>query len=158
MPGYGVLPADEGSGLLPWSWAEDKFRASHDYWLASAWPDGRPHLMPVWGIWADGAFWFSSAAASRKVRNLAADPRCTVAIDDAIDPVVLDGVAEVRAGERDRRRFLDALNTKYAVEHGLDSLDGVTALCLEVRPVTAFGLLQADFAGSPTRWAFSTTD
>jgi hypothetical protein len=47
MPGYGVAPASEGSGLLPWSWAEDKLRTSHDYWLGSVWPDGRPHLMPV---------------------------------------------------------------------------------------------------------------
>jgi Pyridoxamine 5'-phosphate oxidase len=158
MPGYGVVPASEGSGLLPWSWAEDKLRTSHDYWLGSAWPDGRPHLMPVWGIWADGAFWFSSGSDSRKAHNLAGDPRCTVAIDDALDPVVLEGVAEVRAAEQDRLRFLAHLNAKYAVEYGLDFLDGVTALCLRVRPVTAFGLLQADFTGSPTRWTFSTVD
>lgn len=158
MPGYGVVPAHEGTGLLPWSWAEDKLRGSHEYWLGSSWPDGRPHLMPVWGVWTDRAFWFSSAAGSRKARNLARDPRCTVAIDDPIDPVVLDGVAEVRAGEPDRLRFLQALNAKYAVEYGLDFLDGVTALCLRVQPRTAFGLLQADFAGSPTRWTFDTAD
>ena len=156
MPGYGVVPASEGSGLLPWSWAEDKLRVSHDYWLGSVSPDGGPHLMPVWGVWADAAFWFSCAGASRKARNLAGNPRCTVAIDDAIDPVVVEGVAEVRAGVQDRLRFLDLLNTKYAVEYGLDFLDGVTALCLKVRPVIAFGLLQADFIGSPTRWRFST--
>lgn len=156
MPGYGVVPANEGTGLLSWSWAEDKLRGSHEYWVGSAWPDGRPHLMPVWGVWADGAFWFSSAAGSRKVRNLTMDSRCTVAIDDPIDPVVLEGVAEVRAGESERRRYLDAQNVKYAVAYGLDFLDGVTNLCLRVRPVTAFGLLQADFAGSPTRWTFST--
>lgn len=158
MPGYGVLAANEGSGLLSWSWAEEKLRASHDYWLASVWPDGRSHLMPIWGLWTDEAFWFSSGGASRKVRNLARDPRCTVAIDDAIDPVVLDGVAEVHAGEQDRRQFLDALNAKYAVDYGLDFLDGVTALCLKVSPVTAFGLRQADFAGSPTRWTFTPAD
>ena len=158
MPGYGVVPAHEGTGLLPWSWAEDKLRDSHEYWPGSAWPDGRPHLMPVWGIWTDGAFWFSSAAGSRKARNLARDPRCTVAVDDPIDPVVLDGIAEVRTGEPDRLRFLDALNAKYAVEYGLDFLDGVTAICLMVRPVTAFGLVQADFAGSPTRWTFGTAN
>lgn len=152
MPGYGVLPAAEGTGLLPWSWAEDKLRASHDYWLGSTWPDGRPHLMPVWGIWTDEAFWFSSGGASRKVTNLVSDPRCTVAIEDAVDPVVVEGVAEVRAGRNDRERFLAALNAKYSVEYGLDFLDGVAALCLRVRPGTVFGLQQADFAGSPTRW------
>jgi hypothetical protein len=92
------------------------------------------------------------------VHNLAGDSRCTVAIDDALDPVVLEGVAEVRAAERDRLRFLAHLNAKYGVESGLDFLDGVTGLCLRVRPVTAFGLLQADFTGSPTRWTFRTVD
>lgn len=154
MPGYGVLPAAAGSGLLPWSWAAEKLRVSANYWLASTWPEGRAHLMPVWGVWADEAFWFSSGGASRKVRNLRADPRCTVAVEDALDPVVLEGVAEVRGQEQDRRRFLIALNAKYDTDYGLDFLDGVSALCLRVRPIAAFGLRQQDFAGSPTRWTF----
>jgi len=154
MPGYGVLPAENGSGLLPFSWAEEKLRASHNYWLASVWPDGWPHVMPIWGIWMDGAFWFSSAAGSRKVRNLIADSRCTVTIDDANDPVILEGTCEIRPGESDCRRFGDAVNAKYDVEYGMDFFDGVKNLCLRVRPVVAFGLLQADFTGSPTRWTF----
>ncbi len=118
MPGYVVMPAAGVSGLLPCSWAEDKLRARHDYWVASIWPDCRPHVMPVWGVWSRKAFWFSSAAASRKVRNLAANPHCCVAIDDAADPVVLEGVAEVRAGTQDRQEFLDAVNAKYGVKYG----------------------------------------
>jgi hypothetical protein len=51
MPGYGVVPANEGSGLLPWSWAEDKLRGSHEAQLGSegvtatmtATGDGRDH-------------------------------------------------------------------------------------------------------------------
>lgn len=91
---------------------------------------------------------------SRKVRNLSADPRCTVAVEDALDPVVLEGVAEVRRQEQDRRRFLIALNVKYDTDYGLDFLDGVSALCLRVRPIAAFGLRQQNFTGSPTRWTF----
>ncbi len=79
-----------------------------------------------------------------------------MAIDDAADPVVLEGVAEERAGTQDRQEFLDALNAKYDVTYGLDFLAGVSNLCLRVEPVAAFGLLQADFTGSPTRWSFST--
>jgi len=78
MPGYGIVGPTQGSGLLPWSWAEERLTASRNYWVASSWPDGRPHAMPVWGIWHDGALWFSSSRQSRKARNLAADPRCVV--------------------------------------------------------------------------------
>ena len=51
LPGYGVLPSDEGSGLLPWEWAEERLTASEHYWCATVRPDGRPHLMPIWGLW-----------------------------------------------------------------------------------------------------------
>jgi hypothetical protein len=50
MPGYGILGPTKGSGLLPWSWAEERLTASRNYWVASSWPDGRPHSMPVWGV------------------------------------------------------------------------------------------------------------
>ena len=33
MPGYGILPAGEGTGLLPWEWAVERLARSHDYWL-----------------------------------------------------------------------------------------------------------------------------
>ena len=102
MPGYGIQPADAGSGLLSWAWAETKLLSSHDYWLGSSSPDGRPHLMPVWGIWMKDGLWFSSAAGSRKARNLLADGRCTAATDDALNPVVIEGVADLRGGADDR--------------------------------------------------------
>lgn len=50
MPGYGVLGAGEGRGLLPWSWAEERLGASHRYWVVSVGRDGQPHAMPVWGV------------------------------------------------------------------------------------------------------------
>ena len=34
MPGYGTLGAEEGIGLLPWAWAEERLVRSHDYWFA----------------------------------------------------------------------------------------------------------------------------
>jgi hypothetical protein len=51
MPGYGVLPPDEGAGLLPWEWAERRLAASQNHWCASVRTDGRPHAMPSWGVW-----------------------------------------------------------------------------------------------------------
>ena len=55
MPGYGPLDAAQGTGLLPWSWAVERLERSHDYWVATIRPDGRPHVMPVWGIWLEDA-------------------------------------------------------------------------------------------------------
>jgi PPOX class probable F420-dependent enzyme len=158
VPGYGLRPASEGTGLLPWESARERLQNSHDYWLATARPDGRPHLMPVWGVWLDEALWFSTSVWSRKARNLRGSSWCSVSTDDALDPVVLEGTAQVRSGEPDRRRFLEVLNAKYSTGYGLDFLDGTENLCLRVEPTTVFGLLQHDFTGSPTRWSFPVGD
>ena len=113
MPDYGVKPADEGTGLLPWSWAEERLIGAHDYWLTSLWPDGRPHSMPVWGAWDGEALWFSSGRRSRKVRNLAADPRCVVTTDDPKDPVVVEGSAELVSDRATIERVAGVMSAKY---------------------------------------------
>lgn len=87
MPDYGIKQSDEG--LLPWSWAEERLTTSRNYWVTTLWPDGRPHSMPVWGVWDGEALWFSSGRRSRKARNLAADPRCVVTTENADEPVVV---------------------------------------------------------------------
>src|SRR5262250_1059076 len=91
MPGYGTLPAAEGSGLLPWSWAEERLIRSHDFWLATVTPQGAPHLMPVWAVSQDGELWFSIANGSHNALNLYAEPMCTLSTDNPLDPVVVAG-------------------------------------------------------------------
>ena len=85
MPGYGLRSAEQGTGLLPWSWARERLERSHDYWVATTGADG-PHLMPVWGVWLDDALWFSSSRASKKARNVTMHQRCSVSTDDAREP------------------------------------------------------------------------
>ena len=154
MPGYGLLPADEGSGLLPWVWAEERLIASRNYWIATSWPDGRPHVMPVWGMWEEGAFWFSSSNGSRKARNLRADPRCTLTTEDANNPVVVDGTAELITSREDLIRVLAWENAKYETDYSLDMLDPQENSCFRVTPRWAFAIRHGDFTGSPTRWRF----
>jgi hypothetical protein len=154
MPGYGIRPADEGTGLLPWSWAEERLVASRNYWVVSVWPDGRPHAMPVWGMWQDGRFWFSSSKPSRKSRNLMANPRCVVTTEDAANPVVLEGIAELITDRADLEKMLALENAKYSASYGIEMLDPALNSSFRVRPLWVFGIQQGDFTGSPTRWDF----
>jgi PPOX class probable F420-dependent enzyme len=155
MPGYGILPADEGSGLIPWSEAERRLTVAHDYWVATVRPDGRPHVMPVWAVWLDGRLWFSSGLGSRKARNLAAEPRCTLTTDDALSPVVVDGVAERLADAGPIAAFVDAVNAKYGASVTVEFQDPAVNGTYAVRPVIVIALTSGDFQGSPTRWAFA---
>ena len=122
-PGTACCPADQGSGLIAWAEAERRLTVSHDYWCATVRPDGAPHVMPVWGVWLDGRLWFSSSLRSRKARNLAVEPRCTLTTDDAADPVVLEGVAERITDRAAIGTFLDAVNAKYDAGLSPDFLD-----------------------------------
>ena len=154
MPGYGILPAHEGSGLIPWAEAERRLTVSHDYWVATARPEGSPHVMPVWGVWLGQRLWFSSALGSRKARNLAAEPRCTVTTDDARDPVVVDGTAERLTDAASIAAFVAAVNEKYDAGMTADFQDPAVNGTFAVRPVRVIALSGADFPGSPTRWLF----
>lgn len=155
MPGYGLLGPDEGTGLLPWQWAEERLVSSRNYWVVSLWPDGRPHAMPVWGLWHERAFWFSSSKGSRKARNLAADPRCVVTTEDAADPVIMEGSAQLVTEPEALATMLALENAKYDTNYTIDLLDPDVNSVYRVRPRWAFGLRHDDFTGSPTRWTIS---
>jgi PPOX class probable F420-dependent enzyme len=154
MPGYGIRRPDEGTGLLSWSWAEERLASAKNYWVATSWPDGRPHAMPVWGVWDDDAVWFSSSARSRKVRNIAGDPRCVVTTEDAWEPVVVEGQAEIVREPGALERFIGLVNEKYDTEYGTDFLDPEVNATIQVTPSWVFALTEDDFTGSPTRWQF----
>ena len=154
MPGYGIAGPGEGRGLLPWTWAEERLTTSHDYWVATARTDGRPHLMPVWAVWDAGALWFSSSIGSRKVRNLSREPRCSIATDNAWEPVVLEGVARVVTDHDALARYIGLENEKYGTDYGVDFLDPAVNATFRVDPTWVFTLTEDDFTGSPTSWSF----
>jgi Pyridoxamine 5'-phosphate oxidase len=156
MPGYGTKGPTEGRGLLPWSWAEERLTKSHDYWVATVRPDRRPHLMAVWAVWEGGALWFSCSVGSRKSRNLEASPRCSIATDNAWEPVVIEGVASVATDHDALARFIRLENEKYETDLGVDFLDPSVNRTFRVAPLWAFSLTEDDFEGSPTRWTFET--
>jgi len=153
MPGYGIV--DDTAGMLPWSWALERLTASHDYWLATTCPDGRPHVVPVWGVWLDESLWFSSGLRARKARNVARDPRCTLTTDNANEPVILDGVATLVRDRPAIERFATAVDEKYATAYGPDFYDPEQNGCYRVTAHTVFALDEKQFTTSPTRWTFT---
>lgn len=150
MPGYGVVGPEEGRGLLPWSWAEERLARSHDYWLATTRPDGRPHVMPVWGVWMLGAAWCSSAPESRKARNIAGRPEVVITTDDPSQPVVVEGIAHRVTAAETVEAFTGWVNDKYHTDLPVTFFTGNA--CFRIEPCRAFGLDESDFTGTPTRW------
>jgi hypothetical protein len=62
-------------------------------WLTTLNDDGSPHVTPVGALWLDGAFWFQTGDGTRKSRNVARDPRCSIAVSLKGADVVVEGDA-----------------------------------------------------------------
>jgi Pyridoxamine 5'-phosphate oxidase len=153
MPGYG-LP--EGTkGLLSWSWAEQRLKKSHNYWITSVKPDGAPHTMVVWGLWQSGCFLFSTGGKSVKARNLAQNKACVVCTEHAQEAVIVEGVAEI-ANLAARRKFLPAYERKYKFDMKAMKQDilSMKEPVFQVRPRVVFGLWEKYFVEKSTRWKF----
>jgi len=67
----------------------------HTTWLATIDADGSPHVNGIGSMWLDGAFIFETGRTSRKGRNLARDPRCTLSIAMDTFDLVVEGEAEL---------------------------------------------------------------
>jgi hypothetical protein len=63
-------------------------------WLSTVNGDGSPHVTAVGALWLDGSFWFQTGSGTRKGRNVARDPRCSIAVSILDADVVAEGEAE----------------------------------------------------------------
>jgi hypothetical protein len=148
------LPKDL-SGLKPWPWALERLEKSHNYWISTTRPDGRPHLMLVWGIWWNDAFWFSTGSRTRKAKNIAADPHVVIGTEKADEAVILEGIAEEINDRSVWKQLVEIYNRKYGGDVG-PLLESSGGCIFRVKPQTAFGQDEhtENFTESVTRWHF----
>lgn len=147
MHGYGVPPTSEGA--LPWPWALERLIRSHNYLLTTVRPDGTPHVMPVWGIWLDGAWYFSTSETSRKSRNLEQNANCVVCNDNLEEAVILEGTAQrLKDDEIPKHAFVD-----YKAKYGWE-LDPKRGPVWNVKPKTVFAMPEQRFPEAVTKWVF----
>lgn len=96
MPeGYGVPETDEG--LIEWSAVEVRLVDAPQYWMSSTRPDGRPHVVPRWGVWLDRTFYYDGSPATVHARNLEQNEGCVLHIGDGWEAVIVEGAS--RASE-----------------------------------------------------------
>ncbi len=63
------------------------------FFLGTVRPDGRPHSAGIGATWAHDSLYVVSGPGTRKSRNLAADPACTISVRLHDLDVVLEGEA-----------------------------------------------------------------
>jgi hypothetical protein len=152
MPWPGYEPPSEGRMLLPWRWAEARLAKSRRYWLATAGGSGRPHLTPVWGVWAGGALVFSTGRSTRKSLNLSDRPACSVATETAEEAVIIEGAA----GELHDASGRAAADAAYVTKYGSSMLVG-DSVVYAIRPKWIVGIVDGNGPFLPTRWRASSS-
>jgi PPOX class probable F420-dependent enzyme len=93
--------------------------------LATASPDGQPHVVPVWFLWEDGLIWISSYRSTRKVLDLERNPKCALVVDleqaeGGLTAVMLEGRAELVSAPLDSvKNRIERIYTKYLGTEGV---------------------------------------
>jgi Pyridoxamine 5'-phosphate oxidase len=134
------------------------------WFLGTVDPDSRPHAAGVGAFYLDGAMYFTSGPATRKSRNLAANPASTISValtgidlvlegeaERVTDPATLEQVAvAARAGGWPAQVEGDALTAPYSAPSA-----GLAPWHLyRLRFHTVYGVATAEPYGA-TRWRFA---
>jgi hypothetical protein len=157
MPDYGVDTSDWVP--LPWSWAAERLTASQSFWVVTVSGDGRPHALPVWGVWHDGegCFGFSCGPRARKLRNLATNPRAVIMAEDPAECVSVEGAAAPVGSEPRLGQWIERYLAKYQPTTPDLSAEFLRSnVVVEFVAERAFGIIDRaeEFSTRPTRWVF----
>ena len=146
---YGFTPATPHT---PQDWVsiEERLRVSRNYWICSVSPNGYPHALPVWGVWLDQRLYFVTKRASKKGRNLHANPKVAIHLESGDDVVAFQGHVVEVADEHRLTQVASAYSVKY---HG-DQIYPDLEVVFELKPYVAFTWLEQNYHETATRWRF----
>jgi hypothetical protein len=102
------------------------------------------------GLWFEDAYYFGTDPATRKAKNLAANPHCILINEKLDELVIVEGVAETVEYSQLPQGLSDASKSKYGWP--LDPRKGARVYKIMPRVVFAFPLQQ--IATAVTKWVF----
>jgi hypothetical protein len=139
--------------------------ADNRSWLATTNADGSPHLTGLGPLYVSGLFYFTTGGATRKGRNLARDPRCTLGISTDEFDLAVDGDAAlvddpdvvadlaVRWAAGGWPAAVDATGIALTAEYSAPSAGPPPWQVYRLTPRQATVVLSAS-PGGATRWRF----
>src|SRR4051794_26333307 len=151
----------QGISQAPGSGGPDR----HTCWLSTLDEDGSPHVTGIGALWADGAFWFETGEHTRKGRNVARDPRCTLSIATDQFDLTVDGTAQrvtdpatvatmaARWAAEGWPCVVDASGVALTADYSAPSAGPPPWFVYKVTPQQATALLTVE-PGGATRWRF----
>lgn len=89
-PGY----VDKPASFLTWDRVAAQLTESLHYWLCSVRADGRPHVVPRWGVILDNKFYYDGSPETRHARNIVKNPHVSLHLENGEQAIILDGRSE----------------------------------------------------------------
>lgn len=146
---YGV--PQRGGKFIDWSFVCERLTSERNYWVATVGPNGRPHAVPIWGVFVGDDLFLETDPATRKGRSLARNPAVVVHLDDGERAVIVEGrAAPLRPDGEQARRIATAFASKYpGYAPAPDSWSGGGLYVVEPEVVFAWRDMP-----TATRWRF----
>lgn len=134
----------------PWHKIAESVRLSRNYWICTVSPDGSPHALPVWGIWLDNELYFVTKRASKKGRNLLANPKVAIHLESGDDVIAFQGWAVEVSDPSHLAKVASAYSDKYNGDQIYSDIEAVFQLI----PHLAFTWFEKNYHETATRWRF----
>ncbi|MCB9111825.1 MAG: pyridoxamine 5'-phosphate oxidase family protein [Anaerolineales bacterium] len=112
--GYVDNPVSEVS----WEHVEKRLTESINYWMCSVYPDGRPHVVPRWGVYLDGRFYYDGSPETRHARNIVKNPNVTLHLESGNDVVIMEGTS--RPASKPDPELAQRLSAAFIVKYESD--------------------------------------
>lgn len=120
----------KASTKLDWPSVRAQLERAERYWIATIRPDGRPHVVPVDGIWVEDLWYYGGSEKTVHQRAVSANPNVVMHLEDTMRAVIVEGEVRVTKPSMPLAARLVASSRKkygYAPSEG-DYQKGVTTL------------------------------
>ena len=125
---------------------------ARNYWLCTTCGDGKPHAVPIWGVWVEGRFYFSTGKRSVKARNIGRDNRVVLHLESGDETLIFEGIlAESNENASMQAAIVSAYVDKYDISLDAEDLD---AIQFRLQPRKVMAWLESDYPATATYWLF----
>lgn len=147
-PAYGIKPGE----VLSWEEVRTRLEEAPTYWLVTVRRDGRPHAVPLDGIWLDDVWWYGGAPETVHMRTVAFNPHAVMHLPDPRTVAIVEGVVRRIATSAElAERLAEASDRKYGYGQAADAY--AQAYGLHPSVVLAW----SEVMRNPTRFEFEAT-
>jgi nitroimidazol reductase NimA-like FMN-containing flavoprotein (pyridoxamine 5'-phosphate oxidase superfamily) len=147
------LPGGYGtpSEPLAWSAVREELASARQYWFATVRPDGRPHVVPLDGMWTDDGWYYGGSPTTVHAQSVLTNPEAVMHLPDPWRAVIVEGrVDHIEHDASEASAMAARASAKYP-EYGEQPAEHYTTVrCLRPRRVLAW----TSFPTNCTRFVF----